>query len=62
MKNEIDAVAMTRAIRDAHHDALKDATPEERLRFYREKARRLKDRRIPPAESAAAATPSTGGA
>jgi hypothetical protein len=44
MKNEIDAVAMTRAIRDAHHEALKNATPEERLRFYREKAKRLQER------------------
>ena len=44
MRNGIDAVAMTRAIRDAHYEALKDATPEERLRFYREKARRLLER------------------
>ncbi|HYH83428.1 MAG TPA: hypothetical protein VEX86_26775 [Longimicrobium sp.] len=38
---QIDAVAMTRRIRDAHAEQLKDATPEERIRFFREKARRL---------------------
>ena len=37
----IDAVAMTRRIREAHAEQLKDATPEERIRFFREKARRL---------------------
>lgn len=52
MKNEIDAVAMTRAIRDAHHEALKNATPEERLRFYREKAERSRDRTKSPAPRA----------
>jgi hypothetical protein len=40
-KTQIDAVRMTRQIRDAHAEALCDATPEERIRFYREKARRL---------------------
>lgn len=38
---QIDAVAMTRRIRDAHAEKLKDATPEERIRFFREKARRV---------------------
>ena len=38
---QIDAVAMTRRIREAHAEQLKDATPEERIRFFREKARRL---------------------
>jgi hypothetical protein len=49
MRTEIDAVAMTRAIRDAHYEALKDATTEERLRFYREKALRLQERTGVPA-------------
>ncbi len=38
---QIDAVAMTRRIRDAHADQLKGATAEERIRFFREKAGRL---------------------
>jgi hypothetical protein len=38
---QIDAVAMTRHIRDAHAEQLKDATPEERIRFFREKASRV---------------------
>jgi len=38
---QIDAVVMTRQIREAHTEQLADTTPEERVRFYREKARRL---------------------
>jgi hypothetical protein len=40
-KKPFDTVAFTRQIRDAHHEQLKDATPEERIRFYRDKARQL---------------------
>ena len=40
-KKAFDTVAMTRRIRDAHAEKLADATPEERIRFYREKAQRL---------------------
>jgi hypothetical protein len=40
-KKTIDAVEMTRRIRDAHYEQLKNATPAERLRFFREKARRV---------------------
>ena len=38
---EFDAVEMTRRIRDALYEQLRDATPEEQTRFYREQARRL---------------------
>ncbi|HEU4556458.1 MAG TPA: hypothetical protein VFS20_01370 [Longimicrobium sp.] len=38
---QIDAVAMTRRIREAHAEQLKDASPDERIRCFREKARRL---------------------
>jgi hypothetical protein len=38
---QIDAVAMTRRIREAHAEQLKDASPEERIRFFRDKAARL---------------------
>ncbi len=36
---EIDAVAMVRRIRDAHYEALKGATREERIAFYNGKVR-----------------------
>ena len=38
---QIDAVAMTRRIREAHAEELKDATPEEKIRVFRETAREL---------------------
>jgi hypothetical protein len=41
MEKTIDAVAMTRRIREAHYERLKSATHEERIRFYREEARQL---------------------
>jgi len=57
-KKDFDAVAMTRRIRDAHAERLLDATPEERILFYREKAQRLhaklaRGRRKSPGNSAA---------
>lgn len=40
MKNgEIKAVEMVRRIRDRHYEMLKGKTAEERIAFYREKAR-----------------------
>lgn len=41
MEKKIDAVAMTRRIRDANFERLKGASDEERIRFYRDGARRL---------------------
>jgi hypothetical protein len=41
MKKTFDAVAFTRQVRDAHHEQLQHVTPEERIRFYQEKARQL---------------------
>lgn len=41
MTTNIDAVKMTRAIRDRHYELLKDKTPEERIAFYRQKAQEL---------------------
>ncbi|HEX4953331.1 MAG TPA: hypothetical protein VF017_08050 [Thermoanaerobaculia bacterium] len=38
---EIKAVEMTRRIRDAHLTELEGRSPEERLAYYREKARQL---------------------
>jgi hypothetical protein len=40
-KMTIDTVGMTRRIRDAHYEQLKDATAAERIQFFREKARRV---------------------
>ena len=40
-RTQIDAVAMTRRIRDTHAEQLKDASPDEQIRFFREKARRV---------------------
>lgn len=37
----LKAVEMTRRIRDAHHEQLKDKTWEERVAFYKEQARAL---------------------
>lgn len=38
---KIDAVAMVRAIRDAHYELLKNKTHAERIAFYRAKAEHL---------------------
>lgn len=41
MKTTVDAIKMTRMIRDQHYELLKDKTVEERMAFYQEKARKL---------------------
>ena len=38
---EIRAVEMVRRIRDAHYEMLKDLSPQEKIEFFREKARVL---------------------
>ncbi|HYW12636.1 MAG TPA: hypothetical protein VE871_11795 [Longimicrobium sp.] len=40
-RKEFDAVAMTRHIPEGHAEQLKNASVEERVAFYREKARQL---------------------
>ena len=37
----IKAIEMVRSIRDAHYERLKDLPPQEKITFFREKARRL---------------------
>lgn len=37
----IKAVEMVRSIREAHHEKLKDLSPQEKIAFFREKARAL---------------------
>jgi len=57
-KKEIDAVKMTRRIRDAHAEQLENASPAERIRFFREKARRVHARigRVNPRTGSAASS------
>jgi len=38
---QINAVEMVRSIRDAHYEKLKDLSPQEKITFFREKARSL---------------------
>ena len=38
---DLKAVEMVREIRDRHHELLKDKSPQERNRFYREQAAAL---------------------
>lgn len=40
-KKTIKAVEMVRRIRDTHYEQLRGKSPEERIAFYRDKARRL---------------------
>jgi len=40
-KTTINAVEMVRRIRDAHYEQLRGKSPEERIAFYRAKARLL---------------------
>lgn len=41
MQLQIRAVEMVRSIREAHHERLKGASPQEKIEFFREKARRM---------------------
>lgn len=42
MRNpEIRAVEMVRSIRDAHYEQIKGLSPQEKIEFFREKARKL---------------------
>lgn len=41
MQPKIKAVELVRGIRDSHYERLKDSSPQEKIAFFREKARRL---------------------
>ena len=41
MQSKIKAVELVRGIREAHYERLKDSSPQEKIAFFREKARRL---------------------
>jgi hypothetical protein len=47
-KKTIKAVEMVRRIRDEHYEQLRDKSPEERMAFYRAKARRFQAEIDPP--------------
>ncbi|HLL83153.1 MAG TPA: hypothetical protein VK420_10900 [Longimicrobium sp.] len=59
MEKKIDAVAMTRRIREANFERLEGASDEERIRFYRDGARRLHEQiaREIPSEHGRSAPP-----
>ena len=40
-EHEVRAVDMVRSIRDAHYEKLKGSSPQEKIAFFREKARAL---------------------
>jgi hypothetical protein len=41
LEPEIRAVEMVRSIREAHYEQVKGLSPQEKIEFFREKARRL---------------------
>jgi len=47
-KTTINAVETVRRIRDAHYEQLRGKTPEERIAFYRAKARKVGVQVTPP--------------
>lgn len=58
---KIKTVEMVRSIRDAHYEKVKDLSPQEKIAFFREKARALHaelgrpEKRLDDSASAAAA-------
>ena len=56
---EINTVEMVRRIRDAHHEKLKELPPQEKIAFFREKARRLHTELGRPEELLAISAPFT---
>ena len=56
-KNNLDAIEMTRRIRDAQYEQIKDKTLLERLAFYRDKAHAFHRQLGIPTPSAAPAEP-----
>lgn len=59
---EIRAVEMVRRIRDAHYERLKDLSPQEKIAFFREKARALHADLRRPEEFLDSSAPAPGGA
>lgn len=40
-ETRVKAVELVRSIRDAHYELLKDSSPQQKIAFFREKAREL---------------------
>lgn len=57
---EIRAVEMVRRIRDAHYERLKDLSPQEKIAFFRDKARALHADLGRPEESLDSSAPARG--
>ncbi|HLY79271.1 MAG TPA: hypothetical protein VKQ70_07850 [Caulobacteraceae bacterium] len=57
---EIRAVEMVRRIRDAHYERQKDLSPQEKIAFFREKARALHADLGRPEESLGGSAPAPG--
>ena len=53
-KKTFDAVKMVREIRDKHHEQFKDKPIEERITYYRKKAKEFYERREAKREKEAA--------
>ena len=54
---QMKAVEMVRGIRDAHYERLKNSSPQEKIAFFREKARRLHSELGRPEEILDSSTP-----
>jgi hypothetical protein len=60
MQLQIKAVELVRGIREAHYERLKDSSPQEKIAFFREKARRLHAELGTPEELLDNSTPAPG--
>jgi hypothetical protein len=59
--HEVRAVEMVRSIRDAHYERLKGLSPQEKIAFFREKARALHTDLGRPEEPLDNSVPAPGG-
>jgi hypothetical protein len=60
MQLEIRAVEMVRSIREAHYEKLKGLSPQEKIAFFRGKARKLHTELGRPEELLDSSTPAPG--
>jgi hypothetical protein len=60
-EHEVRAVEMVRSIRDAHYEKLKGLSPQEKIAFFREKARALHTDLGRPEELLDNSVPAPGG-
>jgi hypothetical protein len=60
-EHEVRAVEMVRSIRDAHYEKLKGLSPQDKIAFFREKARALHTDLGRPEELLDNSVPAPGG-